>query len=67
VISGEANRGDHVGDAGALGDHSRVAVDRAVPDPPLLVVRRILGANHRPAERRREVIDCAAVELYPTC
>jgi hypothetical protein len=67
LISGEAHRGDHVSHAGALGDQNRATVDRAVPDPPLLVVRRIVWADQRAAERRREVIDRAAIELYPTC
>src|SRR5215208_6148482 len=67
LISGEANRGDHVRDACTLGNQGWATVDRTVPDPPLLVVRRIVGANQRPAERRREVINRAAVELYATC
>jgi hypothetical protein len=51
LISGEANRGNHVSDAGALGDQGWATVDRAVPDPPLVVVRRVVGTDQGPAER----------------
>jgi hypothetical protein len=37
VVTGEANRGDHVGHADAAGDQGWAAVDRSVPDLPLLV------------------------------
>src|SRR5918994_6038817 len=67
LIAGEANRGDHVGDACALGNQGRAAVDRAVPDHPLAVVRRVARANQRPAKRRPEVLDHATIELHPTC
>ena len=63
VLSSEANCGDDVGDTGTAGDQRRAAVDRGVPDPSLLVVGRIIRADQGTPERRRKLIDRAAVEL----
>ena len=47
---------DHVGDPGAAGDRGRTPVDRAVPDPPVLVETRIGGTDDLAAE-------CSVVQL----
>jgi hypothetical protein len=38
LIAREPHRGDHVGNTGAARDQRRLPVDRAVPDPAVLVV-----------------------------
>jgi hypothetical protein len=64
VLAREANRGDHVGHAGAAGDQPWATIDGAVPDPPLLIVGRILRADQDASERCLELIDR---ELRRTC
>ena len=44
-----------VGDAGAVSDQRWGAVDRAVPDPAIVIVGGALGADERPPERRLEL------------
>jgi hypothetical protein len=63
VVSGEVNSGSHIGNAGTARDQSRATIDRGIPDPSMVVVVPIVRADQRSAERRREVIDPAAVEL----
>jgi hypothetical protein len=52
TIPGEGDRGQHVGDAGAAGDHpGPVAVVRAVPDLGGLVSALVLGRQDLAPER----------------
>ena len=60
VVSTEAERGAHVGDAGAAGDERGMSVDRAVPHLAVFVVTPVSRAEHvsdqvgtQPGDRRR--------------
>src|SRR5262245_66487417 len=46
TLACEADRGDNVRHAGAAGNASWTAVDRAVPDRASLVVPLVFGADH---------------------
>ena len=50
ALTGEPDRGDDVGDAGAAGDAGWAAVDGAVPDRAGFVVVFVIGADHRALE-----------------
>ena len=63
VLTGEPDRGDHVGGVRAPGDQPRPSLDHAVPDRPRFVVRRgrPAGAGRRPS-RLREVVDDGLIQ-----
>jgi hypothetical protein len=45
VLSREAHCGNHIRNSGTTGDERRTPVDRAVPHPPVLLIRAIAGTN----------------------
>jgi hypothetical protein len=55
MVSREPHSGDNICDAGALCDQHRPAVDRAVPDPPQLVVPRVVRAHQQAAKAGGEL------------
>jgi hypothetical protein len=52
-LSREPQHRGHILGRRATGDQRRGAVDRSVPDPPVLVVGRILGPDQLSAEGSR--------------
>ena len=59
----EAHGGDHVRVAGAARDQGRGAVDRAVPDLPVLVVAGVAGTDQPPRKERSSARERGLVEL----
>ncbi len=57
VVAGEVDRGDDVGDVGALGDERRVLVDHRVVDRARLVVARIAGLDELAAHGGGQRLD----------
>ena len=60
VFPGEVHGADHVHDPGAAGDHRRMAVDAAVPDPASLLVAGVTGEEQGTAEVGAELPDLGA-------
>jgi hypothetical protein len=62
VLAREPRCGPDIGDPGASGDETRMAIDRAVPDLAVLVVPRISRADHVTCEGCVQVVHGCVVD-----